>query len=53
MASFCIASNVTGIITPYEEIAKILRAYNAIICFDAAARSPYMHIPCHLFDAMF
>ncbi|MCT7621551.1 aminotransferase class V-fold PLP-dependent enzyme, partial [Aliarcobacter butzleri] len=53
IASFCIASNVTGIITPYEEISKILRAYNAIICFDAAASSPYMNIPCHLFDAMF
>ncbi|MCT7620609.1 aminotransferase class V-fold PLP-dependent enzyme [Aliarcobacter butzleri] len=53
IASFCIASNVTGIITPYEEISKILRAYNAIICFDAAASSPYMNIPYHLFDAMF
>lgn len=53
IASFCIASNVTGIITPYEEISKILRTYNAIICFDAAASSPYMNIPCHLFDAMF
>ncbi|MCT7602471.1 aminotransferase class V-fold PLP-dependent enzyme [Aliarcobacter butzleri] len=53
IASFCIASNVTGIITPYEEISEILRAYNAIICFDAAASSPYMNIPCHLFDAMF
>ncbi|MCG3698194.1 aminotransferase class V-fold PLP-dependent enzyme [Aliarcobacter butzleri] len=53
IASFCIASNVTGIITPYEEISKILKAYNAIICFDAAASSPYMNIPCHLFDAMF
>ncbi|MCT7588950.1 aminotransferase class V-fold PLP-dependent enzyme [Aliarcobacter butzleri] len=53
IASFCIASNVTGIITPYEEISKILRDYNAIICFDAAASSPYMNISCHLFDAMF
>jgi selenocysteine lyase/cysteine desulfurase len=25
IASFCIASNVTGIITPYEEISKMLR----------------------------
>ena len=52
-ASFCIASNVTGIITPYEEISKILRKYNAIVCFDAAASSPYMNIPCHLYDALF
>ena len=53
IASFCIASNVTGIITKYEEISKILREYKAIICFDAAASSPYMNIPSHLYDAMF
>ncbi len=53
IASFCIASNVTGIITPYEEISKILRAYNALVCFDAAASSPYMNIPCELYDAIF
>ena len=53
IASFCIASNVTGIITPYEEISKLLRKYNAIVCFDAAASSPYMNIPCELYDAMF
>lgn len=53
IASFCIASNVTGIVTPYEKISKILRSYNAIICFDAAASSPYINIPCELYDAMF
>ncbi|WP_121628428.1 aminotransferase class V-fold PLP-dependent enzyme [Poseidonibacter antarcticus] len=53
IASFCIASNVTGIITKYEEISKILRKYNAIVCFDAAASSPYINIPSHLYDAMF
>jgi selenocysteine lyase/cysteine desulfurase len=53
IASFCVASNVTGIITKYEKISKILRSYNAIICFDAAASSPYMNIPCELYDAMF
>lgn len=49
---FCIASNVTGIITPYEEISKLLRRYGATICFDAAASSPYMNIPCELYDAL-
>jgi selenocysteine lyase/cysteine desulfurase len=52
-ASFCIASNVTGIITPYEEISKILRSYGAVVCFDAAASSPYMNIPCELYDALY
>lgn len=49
---FCIASNVTGIITPYEEISKLLRRYNATVCFDAAASSAYMNVPCELYDAM-
>ena len=49
---FCVASNVTGIITPYEEISRLLRLYNARVCFDAAASSPYMNIPCKLYDAL-
>lgn len=49
---FCIASNVTGIITPYEEISRLLRLYGAIVCFDAAASSSYMNIPCELYDAL-
>ena len=53
IASFCIASNVTGIITPYKKISKLLRKYNALVCFDAATSSPYINIPCKLYDAMF
>ena len=53
IGSFCIASNVTGIITPYKKISKLLRKYNALVCFDAAASSPYMNISCELYDAMF
>ncbi|WOE71138.1 aminotransferase class V-fold PLP-dependent enzyme [Hydrogenimonas thermophila] len=53
IGSFCVASNATGIITPYEEISKLLRHYGSVVCFDAAATSPYMNIPSHLFDAMF
>lgn len=53
IGAFCIASNVTGIITPYEKISLLLRKYNAIVCFDAAASSPYMNIPSSLYDAMF
>lgn len=52
IGAFCVASNVTGIITPYEQISKILRKYNAIVCFDAAASSPYMNVPCELYDAI-
>lgn len=53
IGAFCIASNVTGIITPYEKISQLLRQYGALVCFDAAASSPYMNIPCSLYDAMF
>ena len=49
---FCIASNVSGIITPYEEISKLLRKYKAKVLFDAAASSPYMNVPCEFYDAL-
>ncbi|MCK9472539.1 aminotransferase class V-fold PLP-dependent enzyme [Sulfurimonas sp.] len=53
IGAFCIASNVTGIITPYEKISKLLRKYGAIVCFDAAASSPYMNVPSSFYDVMF
>ena len=49
---FCIASNVSGIITPYEEISKLIKRYGGKVLFDAAASSPYINVPCHLFDAL-
>lgn len=53
IGSFNIASNVTGIVSPYEKISKLLRAKNAIIAFDMASSSPYMNVPSHLFDVCF
>lgn len=53
IGSFNVASNVTGIITPYEEVSKILRSKNAIVAFDMASSSPYMNVPSKLFDACF
>lgn len=53
IGSFCIASNVTGIITCYKEISNILRKYGATVCFDAAASSPYMNVDCNYYDALF
>lgn len=52
IGAFCVASNVSGIITPYKEISKILRKYKATVCFDAAAASSYMNIDCDLYDAL-
>jgi len=53
IGSFCIASNVTGIITCYKKISDILRKYNALVCFDSAASSPYMNVDCNYYDALF
>ncbi|MBE0513973.1 aminotransferase class V-fold PLP-dependent enzyme [Sulfurimonas sp.] len=53
IGAFCIASNVTGIITPYEKISLLLRKYGAIVCFDGAASSPYMNVPSSFYDVMF
>ncbi|WP_321469550.1 aminotransferase class V-fold PLP-dependent enzyme [Halarcobacter sp.] len=53
IGSFCIASNVTGIITCYKEISNILKKYNALVCFDAAASSPYMNVDCNYYDALY
>ncbi len=53
IGSFCIASNVTGIITFYKEISKILRKHGAKVCFDAAASSPYMNVDCNYYDALY
>lgn len=53
IGSFCIASNVTGIITCYKEVSNLLRKYGAKVCFDAAASSPYMNVECKYYDALF
>jgi selenocysteine lyase/cysteine desulfurase len=44
IGSFSAASNVTGIITPVYEVAKILHENNAYACFDFAASAPYVEI---------
>jgi len=53
IGAFSTASNVTGIVSPFEKISKLLRKYNAIIAFDSAASSPCMSPKSELFDALF
>lgn len=53
IGSFNVASNVTGIITPYAEVSKILREKNAIVALDMASSSPYMNVESKFFDACF
>ncbi|EDQ86077.1 uncharacterized protein MONBRDRAFT_28535 [Monosiga brevicollis MX1] len=44
IGSFSAASNVTGIITPVREAAKIMHKYGGLACFDYAASAPYVPI---------
>jgi selenocysteine lyase/cysteine desulfurase len=44
IGSFSAASNVTGMISPVREIAKLLHKHNALACFDCAASAPYVNI---------
>lgn len=53
LASINIASNVSGIIAPFSEISRILRAQNIEIAFDLATLSAHQNIDCTLFDSAF
>ena len=55
LASIALASNVSGIISPFVDIATIFRQHTSegILAFDAASSSPYMNIPSRYFDALF
>jgi selenocysteine lyase/cysteine desulfurase len=44
IGSFSAASNITGILSPVYEIAKIMHDYNGYACFDFAASGPYVEI---------
>ena len=44
IGSFSACSNVTGIITPVQPIAKLLHEFGAMACFDFAASAPYAPI---------
>ena len=60
IGSFSAASNVTGLLTPVREIARLLHRYGALACFDYAAAAPYVEIdmnpagdPAAALDAVF
>jgi selenocysteine lyase/cysteine desulfurase len=44
IGSFSAASNVTGMISPVHDIARLLHRHGAIACFDFAASAPYVAI---------
>jgi selenocysteine lyase/cysteine desulfurase len=53
IGSFSAASNVTGIITDVEGVARVLRQHGALACFDYATAGPYVAIDMAGKDAVF
>lgn len=47
IGSFTACSNVTGIITPYHELARIMHEYGGLCFVDFAASAPYVFIDMH------
>lgn len=50
IGSFTACSNVTGIETPYHEMAKIMHEYGGVCFIDFAASAPYVDIDMHPAD---
>ncbi|EDQ89474.1 uncharacterized protein MONBRDRAFT_36941 [Monosiga brevicollis MX1] len=44
IGSFSAGSNVTGLLSPVPELARLLHRYGALACFDYAAAAPYVPI---------
>ena len=44
IGSFSAASNVTGVVAPVHEIARVLHRHGALALFDYAAAGPYVEI---------
>ena len=55
IGSFCLASNVSGILSPQEKIAKLFAKYapNAPLAFDAASASPHIDMQPKHCNALF
>lgn len=51
IGSFTACSNVTGVHTPYHEMAKIMHRHNGLCFVDFAASAPYETIDMHPEDA--
>jgi selenocysteine lyase/cysteine desulfurase len=52
IGSFTAASNVTGIQTPYHEMAKLMHLHGGICLVDFAAAAPYSVIDMHPKDSL-
>jgi len=52
IGSFTACSNVTGIETPYHQLAKLMHEYGGLCLIDFAASAPYVNIDMHPKDPM-
>lgn len=52
IGSFTACSNVTGIKTPYHQLAKIMHQHGGLCFVDFAASAPYETIDMHPFDPL-
>lgn len=52
IGSFTSCSNVTGVVTPYHELARIMHENGGICLIDFAASAPYYEINMHPVDPM-
>lgn len=52
IGSFTACSNVTGIKTPYYQMAKLMHEFGGLVFIDFAASAPYMDIDMHPRDPM-
>lgn len=52
IGSFTACSNVTGVVTPYHELARIMHENGGICLIDFAASAPYYEINMHPADPM-
>jgi len=53
IGAFSAASNVSGILSPVEEIASIMHKYDGWVFFDYAACAPYVKIDMRLSDTSY
>jgi selenocysteine lyase/cysteine desulfurase len=52
IGSFTACSNVTGVKTPYHQLAKLMHEYGGLVFIDFAASAPYMEMNMHPEDPM-
>ena len=52
IGSFTACSNVTGVHTPYHELARIMHEFGGVVFIDFAASAPYMKMDMHPEDPM-